>query len=112
MIRATTDPGSPYYAVFATPGNGIVVQWRSAQGGTSSQISIAGTLPVYLQITATGSAFSAATSADGVTWTPIPKSSVTLANLAGAALAGLAVSSHNTGQLSTVTYGSVVVAPS
>ncbi len=112
MIRATTDPGSPYYAVFATPGNGIVVQWRSAQGGTSSQVSIAGTVPLYLKITATGSAFSAATSTDGVTWTPIPKSSVTLANLAGAALAGLAVTSHNTGQLSTVTYGSVVVAPS
>ena len=33
MIRATTDPGSPYYAVFVTPGNGIAVQWRAAQGG-------------------------------------------------------------------------------
>ncbi len=112
MIRATTDPGSPYYAVFVTPGNGIVVQWRTAQGGTSSQTSTSGTVPVYLRITQTGTAFSAATSTDGVTWTPVPGSSITLASLAGPALAGLAVTSHNTGQLSTVTYNSVTVAPS
>ncbi|HEY2638781.1 MAG TPA: PQQ-binding-like beta-propeller repeat protein [Streptosporangiaceae bacterium] len=113
MIRATTDPGSPYYAIFATPGNGIVVQWRTTQAGTSSnRILSTGTVPVYLQITQTGTTFTAATSSDGVTWTPVPNSSVTLANLAGGALAGLAVTSHNTGQLGTVTYGSVVVAPS
>ena len=112
MIRATTDPASPYYAVFATPGNGIVVQWRTAQGGTSSQVATTGTAPVYLRITSSGGTYSAATSADGVTWTVIPKSTVTLSNMAGAALAGLAVTSHNTGQLGTVTYGSVVVAPS
>jgi hypothetical protein len=112
MIRATTDPGSPYYAVFVTPGNGIVVQWRTAQSGTSSQVSIAGTVPVYLQIIRSGTTFSAATSTDGVTWTAIPKSSVSLANLAGSLLAGLAVTSHNAGALSTVTYSSVTVAPS
>ena len=112
MIRATTDPGSPYYAVFVTPGNGIVVQWRTAQGGTSSQASIAGTVPVYLQITRNGTTYSAATSTDGVTWTAIPNSSVTLANLTGSLLAGLAVTSHNTGQLTTVTYTSVAVTPS
>src|SRR5260370_29487638 len=113
MIRATTDPGSAYYAIFATPGNGIVVQWRTTQGGTSSnRIVSTGTVPVYLQITQTGTTFTAATSGDGITWTPVPNSSVTLANLAGGALAGLAVTSHNTGQLGTVTYGSVVVAPS
>jgi hypothetical protein len=69
-------------------------------------------VPVYLQITQIGTAFSAATSTDGVTWTPVPGSSITLPNLAGPALAGLAVTSHNTGQLSTVTYNSVTVAPS
>ena len=33
MIRATNDPGSPYYGVFITPSNGIDVQWRATQGG-------------------------------------------------------------------------------
>ena len=112
MIRATTDPGSPYYAVFVTPSNGIVVQWRAAQGGASTQIGTTGTVPVYLRITQTGTAFSAAMSTDGVTWTAVPGSGITLAGLAGPALAGLAVTSHNTGQLSTVTYNSVAVGPS
>ena len=43
MLRATTDPGSPYYAAFVTPGNGIAVQWRATQAGTSSQLLVAGT---------------------------------------------------------------------
>ncbi len=38
MLRATTDPGSAYYAAFLTPSNGIAVQWRSTTGGGSSQV--------------------------------------------------------------------------
>ncbi len=33
MIRSTTDAGSPYYAAFITPGNGVAVQWRATQAG-------------------------------------------------------------------------------
>ena len=54
MMRATTDPGSPYYAVFLTPANGVVVQWRTAQGGTTSMVVTTGAPPVYLQIVRTG----------------------------------------------------------
>ena len=61
MMRATTDPGSPYYAVFVTPGNGIAVQWRTAQGGATSQVTTAGTVPLYLKITRSGTTFTAAT---------------------------------------------------
>ncbi len=111
MMRATTDPGSPYYAVFATPGNGIAVQWRTAPGGSSSQASTAGTLPEYVRITRAGTTFSAYTSPDGVTWTLVPGSAVSLANLSGALLRGFAVTSHNTGQLSTVVLNSVVTTP-
>ncbi len=50
MLRATSDPGSPYYGVFVTPANGVVVQWRTAQAGTSGQVKIAGTVPVYVRI--------------------------------------------------------------
>ena len=38
MIRASTGAGSPYYAAFVTPGNGIAVQWRTKLGGTTSQL--------------------------------------------------------------------------
>jgi hypothetical protein len=110
MIRASSDPGSPYYAVYVTPGNGIIVQSRDAAGDNAVQpASIStGTAPVYLRITRTGTTFSAATSPDGVNWTPVPGSSLTLPNLSGAVLEGLAVTSHNTGELSTAVFNSVV----
>ena len=55
-----------------------------------------------------GGAYTAYTSADGVTWTAIANSGVTL-SMSGAALAGLAVTSHNTGALGTATFDSVSV---
>src|SRR5258708_10436077 len=95
MLRQSSDPGSPYYAVFVTPGNGITVQYRNAQGGTTAQpAKITGTVPVYLMVSRSGSTYSAYTSSDGTTWTPVAGSSVTL-NMSGSLLAGLAVTSHN-----------------
>jgi hypothetical protein len=109
MIRLSSDPGAPYYAVYVTPGNGVVVQSRDAAGDNSIQEeSVAGSAPVYLQITRTGTTFTAATSTDGVTWTPMPGSTISLPNLTGPVLEGLAVTSHNTSQLSTVVFNRVV----
>ncbi len=110
MIRATTSPGSPYYAVYVTTGNGIVVQERTAQGVNAvQQASLAGTAPTYLEVTRTGTVFAAATSPDGVTWTPIPGSTATLANLAGSLLAGAAATSHSPTALATVGYNALTV---
>jgi hypothetical protein len=106
MLRATTDPGSPYYGVFATPGNGVAVQWRKTQAGSTSQLKIAGTVPVYLEVARAGSTFTAYTSADGKTWTAIPGSSATLA-LSGTLLGGLAVTSHSGTKLGSATFDSV-----
>ena len=111
MMRASTDPGAPYYAVFVTPGNGIAAQWRQTQAGSSGQATTTGTAPVYLQITRTGTTFSAATSTDGVTWTLVPGSTKSMAGLSGALLRGFAVTSHNTGQLSTAVMNSVATTP-
>jgi hypothetical protein len=110
MMRASTDPGSPYYAVFVTPGNGVVVQWRTAQAGLTSQTSTPGTVPVYMKITRTGTTFTAYTSPDGVTWTAVPGSTQALA-MTGTLLRGFAVTSHDTGNLSTVGYDSVQTSP-
>ncbi len=96
MLRQSGDPASMYYAVFVTPGNGIVVQYRNAQGGTTAQpVKITGTVPAY-------------TSSDGTTWTLLAGSSVTL-NMSGSVLAGLAVTSHNASVLGTVTFDTVSV---
>ena len=113
MLRGTTDPGSPYYSAFITPGNGVAVQWRTAQGGSSSQTSTAVTSPIYLRIaryTAGGTvSYTAYTSPDGTTWTAVPGSTKSVTGLTGALLAGLAVTSHSQGTGSTVGFDTVSV---
>jgi hypothetical protein len=69
------------------------------------------TLPEYVEITRSGTTFSAYTSPDESTWTLVPGSTVTLANLSGSLLRGFAVTSHNTGQFSTAVFNSVVTSP-
>ncbi len=108
MLRQTSDPGSPYYAAFVTPGNGIVVQYRSTQGGSTAQVKISGTVPVYLLVQRSGSSYSAYTSPDGTTWTLVAGSSVTI-NMTGSVLAGIAATSHNSNTLGTIVFSSVSV---
>ncbi len=114
MLRATTDPGSPYYAVFVTPGNGVAVQWRGTQAGTSSQLLTPGTTPVYLEVsryTSGGQTFySAFTSPDGVNWTLVPGSTQVL-TMTGSLLAGFGIASHAQGTGSAVTLDTVAVTP-
>lgn len=109
MLRQTTDPASPYYAAFVTPSNGVVVQYRAAQGGSAAQaVQVSGTTPAYLRAGRSGGTFAAYTSTDGSTWSIVPGSMVSL-GITGAVLAGLAVTSHNVGALSTVAFDSVAI---
>jgi hypothetical protein len=89
--------------------NGIVVQYRTGQGLQTSQIAISGSVPAYLRVSRSGNIFTAYTSTNGATWTTVPGSAVTLSNLSGALLAGLAVTSHNSGVLCAVTFQSVAL---
>jgi hypothetical protein len=108
MLRASTDPGAANYALLVTPANGIVVQYRPSQGATTTRsATLAGTVPAYLRVTRAGTVLSAYTSADGVAWTLVPKSTITLASMTGGLLEGLAVTSHNGGVLCTVTMDAV-----
>src|SRR5260221_3367278 len=73
MLRQSTDPSAPFYTVVVTPQRGIFVLKRAAQGGGVSTVaSLAGVVPVYLQVQRTGSTFTAYTSSDCSTWTLIP----------------------------------------
>ncbi len=109
MLRQNTNTGSPYYAILATTGNGVVVQYRTTQGLTTNQIGgITAKAPTYLKVSRSGSVYSAYTSSDGVNWTLVPKSSLTL-NLSGPALAGLAFTSHNANALGTATFDTVSI---
>ena len=115
MMRATIDPGSPYYGVFVTPGNGVAVQWRGAPGPVTNQVQVSGQVPVYLEITrytTTGAfpvtLYTAYTSVDGVAWTEVPGSTTAL-GMPGSVAAGFAITSHNQGTGSAVTLDTVGV---
>jgi Bacterial Ig-like domain (group 1) len=107
MLRASTDQSAPFYAVTVTPQQGIFVLDRLKQGGSVSTVtSLAGTVPVFLKVSRTGSVYTAYTSSDGNTWTTVPGSNVSLSP-SGTWLAGLAVTSHTTSNVSTATFGTV-----
>ncbi len=109
MFRTSTDPAAPNYALVVSPGQGIKVQVRKTQGGSTSKLANpTGTTPAYLKITRSGDTYTAYTSTDGVTWTLIPGSSITI-SLGTSLLAGLAATSHNSGALCTVVMGGVAV---
>jgi hypothetical protein len=100
------------YAVEMTPSNGIAVQYRSSAGATAAQLTaVAGAPPVYVRADRSGSTFSGYTSSDGISWTAVPGSSVTL-NVSGAMLAGLAVTSHNTSMTASDVFDNVGVSAS
>ena len=75
MLRSTTDPASPFYAVPVTPGNGVESMWRTTPGAVAGKTAYVPQLvPVFLKLARSGSSFSAYYSIDGVTYCLIPGS--------------------------------------
>jgi hypothetical protein len=110
MIRKTFDPISPYYAVYVTPRRGVRVQYRADFAKDSQDLAaVSGTVPVFLKITKNGTSFSAFTSSDGDNWSLIPHSTITLANLDGLLMGGLAVTSRNENALSAATFDHLII---
>ncbi len=103
MVKQSTAAGSSYAFLAVTPANGVHLQsdFTSDQGGPP-----AGAAPLWLRLTRSGASVSAATSADGVTWTPAGTAATALA---GPVEVGLAVTSHNGGVLGEATFDGVVV---
>lgn len=107
MFRQSTDADAPFYAVVVTPLKGIFVLDRTSTGGNAHTLaSITGAVPVYLQVERSGTTYTAYTSSDGTTWTPISGSSAVLSP-AGTWLAGMAVTSHTATKINTATFDTV-----
>ncbi len=108
MLRQSTEPGSPYYAIFTTPNKGLIVQYRKAQGEVSvlNDFHIDNTLPIYLKVVRVGNTFSSYTSRDGVNWNILVSETVTF-DMSTTLMAALAMTSHNSLQLGTATFDSV-----
>ncbi len=107
MIRETLDANSKHaYAAFSQ--SQIYFTNRTTTGGTTSAQSVTGkTLPYWVKLTRSGSTFTAAASADGVSWVQVgtPRT----IDMAAAVYVGLAVSSGQNSTLATATFDNVSV---
>jgi hypothetical protein len=116
MIRNGLEPESINAFAYVTPNGRVGWQYRSGTGGESTSTrSDPGviTLPHWLRLTRTGNSVKAEHSADGVVWEPM----VEAANpdepserdfaWSGTVFAGLAVTSHSPGDVTTAEFSGV-----
>ena len=105
MLRASTDPAAPYFAILTTGENGTVIQYRTAQGGSTSQVTgVTSGAPLYVEVKRSGTTFTAYTSTDGINWTAYPGGSVSIPAMTGSLQAGMADTSHSQFVTSTTVF--------
>ena len=116
MMRATLDPGSPYYAILVTAGQGARVSWRATAGSAASpDVQVAIAAPAWLQVTRVTDAVSGAvtytafTSTDGVSWTVVPGTATVLDLGAGGTLAGMAADAVKPGGTNPAVFAAVSI---
>ncbi len=109
MIRSSLAAGAAHGFAFVSAGNGVGFQRRRADGATSAHTKgPAVAAPRWVRIVRLGTRVTAFTSADARTWTRIGADTVALGSTA---YVGLAVTSHNTGALTTAVLSQVVARP-
>jgi len=109
MIRESLATNSVEASVLLTPTNGVALQIRPTTGAASINVSgwVKGPQPPYwVKLVRSGSTFTGYSSADGVTWTQVATTNVTMAT---SATAGLAVTSHDNTKLNTATFDNVSI---
>lgn len=90
------EEAAGYVALVATPGNGVSLQWDSDGDGFLDQgRQQAATAPVWLRLSRTGDAITAAHSANGTDWTQLG-APITPAGTASTQDAGMIFTSHST----------------
>ena len=108
MIRESLDANARHAMVVVSSGNGVAFQRRTSTGGASEHTAgAAGAAPYWVKLVRSGNTFTAHQSANGTTWTQIG-SPVTI-SMATSVYVGLALTSHNSGLLSTAKIDSVRV---
>jgi regulation of enolase protein 1 (concanavalin A-like superfamily) len=109
MIRAGTGESVQFAGVFRTPDNGIVFETRKAYRATPDSVGVdVGNGPVWVRLIRRANSFAAYYSTDGNRWTRIGEAETI--NMPTSTRAGLAVTSHDAGQLGSATFSNVSVA--
>jgi len=109
MLRASSDPGAPYYSAVSSGTNIVFIDYRDGQGHVVQHQEVLGShgVPVYLSVGRASNTFTAYVSDDGTTWAPLNGSGIAIPTMGSTVEAGLAVASFQTGWLSTATFDHV-----
>lgn len=109
MLRASTDAGAPHVSILAIHSGLVQFLTRQGQGqSTGADTLQLDGFPIWLRLERVGSAVVGSVSRDGATWRRVGRSQV--AALAGRAVAGLAVCSHNRTVLNRAEFAGLDVA--
>lgn len=109
MFRESTAGNSRNVMVNVTPSNGVLLQKRLNPGESTSNTIVSGkAAPQWVKLSRSGNTFTAFWSADGANWTQIG-SPIVFGSFASTALVGLAVTSHNSGAVTTAVFDNVSV---
>ncbi len=121
MIREKWTPYSKFAAVFITPNNGVVFQYRDVEDGPTTSITKPGvTAPQYVKLERTISgAFEAKHSANGFVWQDVnaPNTKPVLPQIDMGTIddpniyVGTAVTSHNANQICAADFNNMMVSP-
>ena len=107
MMRESLNANSRHASMFVSAGKGLAFQRRTTTGGSSTHTTGgAYGAPYYVKMTRTGSTFTAYKSADGVTWTKVGSTTMSLPQTI---YVGLALTSHLDGTLADATFANVNV---
>jgi len=109
MFRSANSDNAPFAYVYVTPANEVGFAWRTSSGGPSSSVTVSATLPQWIKLIRTINSFSAYHSDDGVNWTPIGTPQTI--SMPSPALAGLAVTSGDSTQLTQAYFDSAGLLP-
>jgi glucose/arabinose dehydrogenase len=107
MIRETLQPDSKNATTLITPSGSTSFQRRLTTTGTTTANNSSAAIPAWVRLVRSGGTFSAYTSMNGSTWTPLG-SPVTV-SMSSTAFVGLVVTSHNSNALCTATLTNVSV---
>ncbi|HHY86395.1 MAG TPA: cellulase family glycosylhydrolase [Verrucomicrobia bacterium] len=107
MIRGSLNANAAHAFVSVTPGNGVAFQYRSTTGGNSGNNNTTGlNAPYWVRLVRSGNTFTGYRSPDGVNWTQVGSTTV---SMGVTVYAGLAVTAHNNSSLCTATFDNVTV---
>jgi glucose/arabinose dehydrogenase len=106
MFRESLNANSKHVDLVLTPQNGLAFQYRSATGGTTKDVKAASTNPYWIKLERTGNTIKGYVSNNGLNWGDLGSATVAMSK---SLYIGLAVSSHNTNALSTVSFENVKV---